>query len=98
MDSEPYLALWTHQNRMLGFLVPKDLAKRRLKKRKEKHARKICPPKRRTMASEAEYRRSRSSLLNLLWQKFNRLASPGSNSQAPGGGAAGAAQSAAPLK
>lgn len=43
------------------------------------------------MASEAEYRRSRSSLLNLLWQKFNRITSSGSNSKLPGGGAAGGA-------
>lgn len=29
---DPYLSLWTYNNRMLGFLVPKDLAKLLLKK------------------------------------------------------------------
>ena len=51
------------------------------------------------MGPEAEYKRSRSSLLNLLWQKFNRITSSGSNSKLPGGGPAGGlAQSIAFLK
>ena len=36
---DPYLSLWTYNNRMLGFLVPKDLAKLLLKKKMEKDAR-----------------------------------------------------------
>lgn len=83
---------------MLGFLVPKDLAKLMLKKKKKMPER-YFSPKRRVMGSETEHKRSRSSLLNLLWQKFNRITSSGSNSKLPGGGTAGGpAQSIAFLK
>lgn len=33
---DPYLSLWTYENRMLGVLVPKDLAKLMLNKKKKK--------------------------------------------------------------
>lgn len=33
---DPYLLLWTYNNRMLAFLVPKDLAKLLLKKKWKK--------------------------------------------------------------
>lgn len=42
------------------------------------------------MGSETEQKRSSSSLLNLLWQMFNRITSSRSNSKLPGAGPAGA--------
>jgi hypothetical protein len=83
---DPYLSLWTYNNRMLGFLVPKDLAKLLLKKNGKRCQKDFFPSKRRVMGSETKYMRSSSPLLNLLWQKFNRIISSGSNSKLPGGG------------
>lgn len=41
------------------------------------------------MGSETTHKRSRLSLLNLLWHRFSRIAASGSNSKLPGGGPAG---------
>lgn len=51
------------------------------------------------MGSETKYKRSRSILLNFLWQRFNGIITTGSNSKLPGRGTAGGfAQSIAFLK
>lgn len=61
---------------MLGFLVPKDLTKLLLKKKIGRYQKDFFFLSQwRVMGSGSKCKMSRSSLLNLLWQKFNRITS-----------------------